>query len=117
MDHKQSYYKLLFGTIFIAVASIITYIGFNEVYAQSGNQSSSSSHQSGPNVPYHPGPNSNPHLYPPFNQSKIFPNNTENLKSLKNLTGSNTPFLEGKPVSNPKNSLANSLSTNSFQNH
>jgi hypothetical protein len=122
MENKPSHNKVLLVTIIITVAATISYIGYHEVFAQSSNQSSGSkssavSNQAGPNVPYNPAPSSNPHLYPPFNQSKIFPNNTESIKSLNNLTGSNTPFLKGKPLSNTNNSIANSLSTNSFQSH
>jgi hypothetical protein len=117
MENKWSNINTILIASFILAVATVMYIGYHEVVAQSSSNKSSVSNQAGPNVPYNPGPSSNPHLYPPFNQSKIFPNKTETIKSLNNLTGSNTPFLKGKPVSNTNNSIANSLSKNYFQNH
>jgi hypothetical protein len=117
MENKQFYKKAIVGAIFILAAAIVTYIGYNEVYAQSiTNQTAVN--PAGPTVPYTPGPSSNPQLYPPFNQSKIFPNNTETAKSFNKLNGNNTQFFtKDKSISNMNNSIGSSLSTNSFQSH
>ncbi|MER5175905.1 MAG: hypothetical protein ABJB76_10490 [Candidatus Nitrosocosmicus sp.] len=119
MDINHFYKKTIVVAIFILAGAIMTYIDFNEVSAQSsGNQSASSGNPSGPAVPYSPGPHSNPQLNTPYNQSKIFPNNTETIKSFDKLNGNNTQFFsKDKSVSNPNNSLANSLGTANFQNH
>ena len=117
MENSNFYKKALLGAIFILAATIMTYIVYNEVYAQS-TASKTAINPAGPTVPYSPGPSSNPQLYPPFNQSKIFPNNTETVKSFNKLNGNNTQFFtKDKSVSNTNNSLVNSLSTNNFQNH
>jgi hypothetical protein len=119
MENKRFYSKIIVTRIFILVGVIVTYVGFNEVLAQiSGNQSPASGNQAGPLVPYSPGPSSNPHLYPSFNQSKIFPNSTETAKSFDKLNGNNTQFFtKDKSVSYPGNNLGNSLAINKFQSH
>src|SRR3954447_8121985 len=110
MQNRQFYRKVLLGAIFILAATIMTYIVYNEVYAQS-TTNKTAVNPAGPTVPYSPGPSSNPQLYPPFNQSKIFPNNTETGKSFDKLNGNNTQFFtKDKSISNPHNSIGNSLS-------
>ena len=129
MNNISFYQKTLVVAIFILAAAIITYVGYAEVFAQpssSGNQSSASSsgNQSsaskaaGPLTPYSPGPHSNPSINTPFNQSKIFPNGTETVKTFNQLNGNNSQFFtKNKPVSNPNNNVGNSLAKNYYQNH
>ncbi len=126
MEINHFYKKTMVVSIFILAAAILTYIDLHEASAQSsgnqsassGNQSASSGNPSGPTVPYSSGSHSNPLLNTPYNQSKIFPNNTETIKSFDKLNGNNTQFFtKDKSVSNPNNSLANSLGTANFQNH
>ncbi len=119
MEINHVYKKTMIVSIFILAAAILTYIDLNEASAQSsGNQSVSSGNPSGPTVPYSSGPHSNPLLNTPYNQTKIFPNNTETIHSFDKLKGNNTQFFtKDKSVSNPNNSLANSLGTANFQNH
>ena len=120
MNNISFYQKTLVVAIFILAAAIITYVGYAEVFAQpssSGNQSSASK-AAGPLTPYSPGPHSNPSINTPFNQSKIFPNGTETVKTFNQLNGNNSQFFtKNKPVSNPNNNVGNSLAKNYYQNH
>ncbi len=52
------------------------------------------------------------------NQSTVFPNNTETAQNLENLTGSDSVILANDTnVSNPNNTLENSLATNEKQSY
>ncbi len=85
--------------------------------SSSGNKSTASN-AAGPLTPYSPGPHSNPGINTPFNQSKLFPNSTETIKSFDKLNGNNSQFFtKNKPVSNTHNTIGNALSRNSYQNH
>jgi hypothetical protein len=92
MENKHSDKKTLVVAIFIAAAAIMTYVGYNEVMAQStGNQTAAGT----------------------ANQSQA-----ETLKSLGNLTGSDQNIMsKDKSISNSNNSLGNSLATNEFQSY
>jgi hypothetical protein len=119
MEDKHFYKKTIVVAFFILASAIMIYIGYNEVMAQSssGNQSAASN-AAGPLTPYSPGPHSNPSINTPFNQSKLFPNSTETIKSFDKLNGNNSQFFtKDKSISNPKNTIGNSLSRNSYQNH
>ena len=87
--------KTIVVAIFIAAAAIMTYIGYNEVMAQStGNQTAAGNTQE-------------------QNQSQA-----ETLNSLGNLTGSDQSIMsKDKSISNPNNTLGNSLATNEFQSY
>jgi hypothetical protein len=120
MKNKNFNKKNTIVAIFILATVIVTYIGYNEVLAQpvsSGNQSTASN-AAGPLTPYSPGPHSNPSINTAFNQSKLFPNNTETIKSFAQLNGNNSQFFtKDKSVSNSKNTMGNRLSKNYYQNH
>ena len=52
------------------------------------------------------------------NQSQIFPNNTETVGDLQNLTGSDQSIIgNDTTISNPNNDLDNSLATNENQSN
>ncbi len=52
------------------------------------------------------------------NQSTVFPNNTETVQNLENLTGSDSAILANDTnISNPNNTLENSLATNEKQSY
>ena len=52
------------------------------------------------------------------NQSTAFPNNTETAQDLGNLEGSDTAILANNTgISNPNNTLENSLATNENQSN
>ncbi|MBA3976648.1 MAG: hypothetical protein H0X50_00440 [Nitrosopumilus sp.] len=52
------------------------------------------------------------------NQSTVFPNNTETAQNLENLTGSDSAILANDTnISNPNNTLENSLATNEKQSY
>ncbi len=52
------------------------------------------------------------------NQSTMFPNNTETIQDLENLTGSDSAILANDTtISNPNNTLENSLATNEYQSN
>ncbi|MBA3750748.1 MAG: hypothetical protein H0X03_07675 [Nitrosopumilus sp.] len=52
------------------------------------------------------------------NQSTVFPNNTETIQDLENLTGSDQSILANDTtISNPNNTLENSLATNQNQSN
>jgi len=52
------------------------------------------------------------------NQSTVFPNNTEIAQNLENLTGSDSAILANDTnISNPNNTLENSLATNEKQSY
>jgi len=52
------------------------------------------------------------------NQSAVFPNNTETIQDLENLTGSDQSILANDTtISNPNNTLENSLATNEIQSN
>jgi hypothetical protein len=52
------------------------------------------------------------------NQSTLFPNNTETAQDLETLAGSNTAILDNDTnISNPNNTLENSLATNENQSN
>ena len=52
------------------------------------------------------------------NQSQIFPNNTETVGDLENLTGSDQGIIANDTtISNPGNDLENSLATNENQSN
>ncbi|MER5175433.1 MAG: hypothetical protein ABJB76_07925 [Candidatus Nitrosocosmicus sp.] len=97
MENKFFNKKTIVVAIFILVSAITTYVGFNEVFAQSsGNQSATTA--SG-------------------NQSQ-FIKHAETLKKFENLTGSNQKFFTNdKSISNPNNTLGNSLATNKYQSY
>ena len=92
MENKHLDKKTIVVAIFIAAAAaIMTYIGYNEVMAQpTANQTAGTANQS----------------------------QAETLKSLENITGANQGILsKDKTISNPNNSLGNSLATNQFQSY
>ncbi len=96
--------KVLIAIFFLA-AAIMTYVGFNDVFAQqlSGNQSASAS--------------GNQSASASGNQSQ-FIKHAETLKKFENLTGSNQKFFTNdKSISNPNNTLGNSLATNQYQSY
>ena len=77
--------------------------------SSSGNKSTASN-AAGPLTPYSPGPHSNPGINTPFNQSKLFPNNTETIKSFDKLNGNNSQFFtKNNPISNPHNNIGDAL--------
>lgn len=52
------------------------------------------------------------------NQSTVFPNNTETAQDLENLEGSDSAILANNTdISNPNNTLENSLTTNENQSN
>ena len=52
------------------------------------------------------------------NQSTMLPNNTETAQNLENLTGSDSAILANDTnISNPNNTLENSLATNEKQSY
>jgi hypothetical protein len=52
------------------------------------------------------------------NQSTVFPNNTETAQDLENLEGSDSAILANNTdISNPNNTLENSLATNENQSN
>jgi len=52
------------------------------------------------------------------NQSQEFPNNTETVGDLENLTGSDQGLMgNDTTISNPNNTLVNSLATNENQSY
>ena len=52
------------------------------------------------------------------NQSTVFPNNTETARDLENLEGSDSAILANNTdISNPNNTLENSLATNENQSN
>jgi hypothetical protein len=52
------------------------------------------------------------------NQSQEFPNNTETVGNLENLTGSDQSIIgNDTTISNPNNNLDNSLATNENQSY
>jgi hypothetical protein len=52
------------------------------------------------------------------NQSQAFPNNTETVGDLENLTGSDQSIIgNDTTISNPNNNLDNSLATNENQSN
>jgi hypothetical protein len=120
MENKHFYKKTMIVEIFIIAAAIVSLLEYNTVLAQpsaSGNQSVALN-AAGPLTPYLPGPHSNPSINTPYNQSKIFPNNTETIKSFAQLNGNNSQFFtKDKSISNPNNTVGNSLSKNYYQNH
>lgn len=91
MENKHFDKKTIVVAIFIVAAATMTYIGYNEVMAQpTGNQTAGTGNQS----------------------------QAETLNSLGNLTGSDQSILsKDKTISNPNNSLGNSLTTNQFQSY
>ncbi len=98
MENKHFNKKTLVIAIFILVAAIMTYVGFNEVFAQSTVNQSAATTASG-------------------NQSQ-FIKHAETLKKFENLTGSNQKFFTNdKSISNPNNTLGNSLATNKYQSY
>ncbi len=76
--------------IFILATAIMTYIGYNEVLAQTtGNQTAETGNQT-----------------------------AETLNSLGNLTGSDQGIMsKDSTISNPNNTLGNSLATNQYQSY
>ena len=85
MENKQFYKKAIIEVIFTISATLVTNVEYNEVYAQSTTTTNQTAvNPAGPTVPYTPGPSSNPQLYPPFNQSKIFSNTIETANHLIN---------------------------------
>jgi hypothetical protein len=101
MENKYFDKKTIVVAIFIvAAAAIMTYIGYNEVVAQpTGNQTTAGT--------------GNQTTAGTGNQSQ-----PETLASLGNLTGSDQSILsKDKSISNPNNSLGNSLATNQFQSY
>ncbi len=108
MENKLFNKKTIVVAIFILAAAIMTYVGFNEVFAQpSGNQSAATT-ASG---------NQSAATTASGNQSQ-FIKHAETLKKFENLTGSNQKFLTNdKSISNPNNTLGNSLATNKYQSY
>ncbi len=52
------------------------------------------------------------------NQSTVFPNNTETAQDLENIEGSDSAILANNTdISNPNNTLENSLATNENQSN
>jgi hypothetical protein len=100
MENKHLDKKTIVVAIFIvAAAAIMTYIGYNEVMAQStANQTAAgTSNQTAGTA----------------NQSQA-----ETLASLANLTGSDQTIMsKDKSISNSNNTLGNSLATNEFQSY
>ena len=85
MENKQFYKKAIIEVIFTISATLVTHVGYNEVLCQSTTTTNQTAvNPAGPTVPYTPGPSSNPQIYPPFNQSKIFPNTIETANHLIN---------------------------------
>ena len=124
MEYKAQLGKSIIISIFILAAAVaMTIIGYNQIFAASnstaGKQSQSGAlNPSGPLTPYSPGPHSNSLVNTPFNSTKINPNNTETVQSCAKLNGNNSQFFtKDKTVSNPHNTIGNSLSKNYFQNH
>jgi hypothetical protein len=108
MGNNHSDKKTLAVAIFIAAAAIITYVGYNEVMAQStGNQTAAGTgNQTAAGT-------GNQTAAGTGNQSQA-----ETLKSLGNLTGSDQNIMsKDKSISNSNNSLGNSLATNEFQSY
>ncbi len=98
MENKLFNKKTIVVAIFILAAAIMTYVGFNEVFAQSTGNQSAATIASG-------------------NQSQ-FIKHAETLKKFENLTGSNQKFFTNdKSISNPNNTLGNSLATNQYQSY
>ena len=105
MENKHYDKKVVAGAVFILAAAIMTYIGYNEVMAQStGNQTAAGT--------------GNQTAAGTGNQTTQFLNQAETLKSLENQTGSDQSIMsKDKTISNPNNSLGNSLGTNQFQSY
>jgi hypothetical protein len=83
------YKKTIVGVIFV-LGAILTNISFDNILAQ-------------PVVE---------------NQSAAFPNNTETIQNLENLTGSDQSLLSNDTaISNPNNTLESSLATNQYQSN
>jgi hypothetical protein len=94
MQKKEFDNKATFLSLFILATIGFTYIGLNEVFAQTttgANQTSGNTTGA---------------------------NQTETLKSLGKLTGSDQKIIsQDKTISNPNNTMGNSLATNQFQSY
>jgi len=100
MVKNYVYNKATLLGLFMFATAIFSFIGFNDIYAQSttGNQSSASTNGG--------------------NQSSSSANQTETLGTLANLTGSDQSIIsKDQSISNPNNTLGNSLATNEFQSY
>ncbi len=122
MEYKDQLGKPIIMSIFVILAAVIVIsISYNQVFAASNSTAGKQSgalNPSGPLTPYSPGPHSNSLVNTPFNSTKLNPNNTETIKSFDKLNGNNSQFFtKDKSVSNPHNTISNSLSRNYFQNH
>jgi hypothetical protein len=87
MENLKLYKKAIFGVIFV-IGAIMTNGAFNNAMAQTENQ------------------------------SQLFPNNTETSGELEGLLGSDQATMANNTdISNPNNTLENSLATNENQSN
>lgn len=87
MENIKLYKKAIFGVIFV-IGAIMTTGAFNNAMAQTENQ------------------------------SQLFPNNTETSGELGSLLGSDQSIMANNTsISNPNNTLENSLATNENQSN
>ena len=88
MAKNNIYNKAISIGLFMFATSVFSFIGFNDIYAQttSGNQSSG--------------------------------NQSETIGTLANLTGSDQGIISNDTtISNPSNNVGNSIGTNEFQSY
>jgi len=88
MAKNNIYNKAISIGLFMFATSVFSFIGFNDIYAQttSGNQSSG--------------------------------NQSETIGTLANLTGSDQGIISNDTtISNPSNNIGNSIGTNEFQSY